>query len=116
MDQDRFDMEESGSCLLADVHVEGNLKSDKDLYLEGIIRGDVCATKRVTVEAGAVVEGNVDCDELYINGQITGNVCVASKAVLGKGAVIKGGVETPCLEVTPGAVLERGLKLKNASK
>lgn len=109
-------MEESGSCLLADVDLKGDFKSDKNLYLGGVVRGDVCSARRVTIETGALVEGNVDCDELYVNGKITGNVCVASKTVMGKEAVIKGGLVTACLEVTPGAVLECGLRFKNASK
>ena len=116
MDQDRFDMEESGSCLLADVDLAGDLKSENNLYLEGVVRGDVSAARRVIIDTGALVEGNVDCDELYINGKITGNVCAASKTVMGKEAVIKGGLVTACLEVTPGAVLECGLRFKNASK
>ena len=38
------------------------------------------------------------------------------KAVLGAGAVVKGSLTTACLEITLGAKIDLGLKLKNASK
>lgn len=58
------------------------------------------------------VDGDVDCDELYINGTITGNVCVACKTVMGGDAVIEGGLITDTLEITLGATIRKGLKLK----
>lgn len=116
MDQDRFDMNCEGCCILSDTTIDGNLKTDKSVVLYGAILGNVHAVKQVVVNESALIDGDVECAELYLNGQITGNVCVTFKAVLGASAVIKGSLTAACLEITPGAVIGVGLELKNTSK
>ena len=98
MNQERFDIEYEGNRILENTRIDGNLKTDKSVYLDGMIQGNV--------------DGDVDCDELYINGTITGNVCVACKTVMGGDAVIEGGLITDTLEITLGATIRKGLKLK----
>ena len=106
MNQERFDIEYEGNRILENTRIDGNLKTDKSVYLDGMIQGNVHAGKLVKVD------GDVDCDELYINGTITGNVCVACKTVMGGDAVIEGGLITDTLEITLGATIRKGLKLK----
>ncbi|MEG0795116.1 MAG: polymer-forming cytoskeletal protein [Odoribacter sp.] len=116
MDQDYFDIDYEGNLILTDARIEGNLKSDKSICLNGMIQGNVHSAKLVIVNKNAVIDGDVECDELYLNGKITGCVCVARKTVMGDSAEIKGGLCTTCLEIAPGAKIGRGLKLNNASK
>lgn len=116
MDQDCFDIEFAGSRLLADANIFGHLKSDKSLCLDGTIQGNVHCTKILIINKTGLIDGNVECDELYLNGKITGDVCVKGKSVLGASAEILGGLITFGLEITPGAKIHKGLKLKNASK
>ena len=106
MNQERFDIEYEGNRILENTRIDGNLKTDKSVYL------DVHAGKLVIINKGGKVDGDVDCDELYINGTITGNVCVACKTVMGGDAVIEGGLITDTLEITLGATIRKGLKLK----
>lgn len=116
MEQDFFDINHAGCRILADTRICGNIESDKDICLDGLIEGNVCSKKQVIVNVGGIVEGEVDCEMLFLNGKITGNVQVHQKAVLGASAVIEGGLITTCLEITPGARIVRGLKLKGTSK
>lgn len=116
MDQDCFDIDYEGSRVLADVRINGNIKTDKDICLDGFVEGNIHCRRQVIINKSGVVDGDVECEELFVNGKITGSVCVSRKAVLGASAEIKGGVITPCLEITPGAKIGMGLKLKNASK
>lgn len=116
MEQDCFDIAYVGSRILADTRINGNIKSDKDICLDGFIEGNVHCTKQVIVNKSGVIDGEVDCEMLFLNGKITGNVCVSRKAVLGANAEIEGGLITVCLEITPGAKIRQGLKLKSASK
>ena len=75
MNQERFDIEYEGNRILENTRIDGNLKTDKSVYLDGMIQGNVHAGKLVIINKGGKVDGDVDCDELYINGTITGNVC-----------------------------------------
>lgn len=112
MNQERFDIEYEGNRILENTRIDGNLKTDKSVYLDGMIQGNVHAGKLVIINKGGKVDGDVDCDELYINGTITGNVCVACKTVMEGDAVIEGGLITDTLEITLGATIRKGLKLK----
>ena len=101
MNQERFDIEYEGNRILENTRIDGNLKTDKSVYLDGMIQGNVHAGKLVIINKGGKV-----------NGTITGNVCVACKTVMGGDAVIEGGLITDTLEITLGATIRKGLKLK----
>ena len=116
MDQERFDIPFEGNRIMADARIDGSMESEEDICVEGVICGSVCGAKRVVINKAGVIEGEVNCSELYVNGRITGNVCAIRRAVLGASALIEGGLITACLEITPGARIEKGLKLKNTSK
>lgn len=116
MNQDCFDISCSGSRLLEDADIQGDIKSEKDICLEGLVVGSVECAGRVIVNKGGEIDGKVNCRELYLNGVIAGDACVEGKAVLGADAVVKGTLTTAYMEITLGAKIELGLKLKNASK
>ena len=116
MDQDRFDIDYEGSRILADTRVNGDVKSNKDICLNGFIEGNIYCAGCVIINRNAVVDGDVDCEALFLNGKITGNASVDHKSVLGTNAEIRGGLITTSLEISPGAKIGLGLKLKNASK
>ncbi len=80
MNQERFDIEYEGNRILENTRIDGNLKTDKSVYLDGMIQGNVHAGKLVIINKGGKVDGDVDCDELYINGTITGNFGGAKKS------------------------------------
>ena len=116
MDQDSFAISYSGCRILKDVSIQGDVTSEKDICLDGFIEGNVVCAGLIIVNQGGEITGKVNCQELYLNGVITGDVCVEGKAVLGAGAVVKGSLTTACLEITLGAKIDLGLKLKNALK
>lgn len=113
MDQDRFDIDYEGNRILADVRINGNIKTSKDICLDGFVEGNIHSGGQVIINKSAIVDGDVDCEELYINGKISGNVCVARKTIMGASAEIIGGLITASLEITPGAKIGLGLKLKS---
>ena len=78
MNQERFDIEYEGNRILENTRIDGNLKTDKSVYLDGMIQGNVHACK----------------------------------TVMGGDAVIEGGLITDTLEITLGATIRKGLKLK----
>lgn len=114
MNQDCFDIEFEGSHFFADARVNGNIKSEKAIRLDGFIEGEVWCAKQIVINKSGVVDGNVECGELYINGRILGDVRVAGKTVMGASAEITGRLTTGSLEITPGAKIGKGLKLKKA--
>lgn len=116
MNQNHLDKMGKGSHILADVRIDGDLKSDRIIYLDGMILGKIESSALVVVNQGGVIDGDLVCDELLLYGRITGEVCVMHKTSMAATAVIEGGLITDRLEIVPGARIGKGLKLKKASK
>ena len=115
MDQERFDIDFKGDQILSETRIDGLLKTEQSVCVDGVIRGTVQATGAVIVNRTGRIEGDVSCNELYLNGTVTGNDCVNHRTVMGKSAVIEGALMTSTLVITPGAATRNGLRLKNAS-
>ena len=49
MNQERFDIEYEGNRILENTRIDGNLKTDKSVYLDGMIQGNVHAGKLVII-------------------------------------------------------------------
>ena len=52
MNQERFDIEYEGNRILENTRIDGNLKTDKSVYLDGMIQGNVHAGKLVIINKG----------------------------------------------------------------
>ncbi|WP_251620037.1 bactofilin family protein [Odoribacter lunatus] len=110
---DNLEKNTTNSFLLEEERIEGNVRIDNNLLLEGTIKGDVVCKGRLTVEQHGVIEGNVVCGSLVMEGLIVGDVEVEGRAHLAEQAEIKGTLTASCLLVHPEAEIENGLRLKN---
>lgn len=116
MEAENIHTEQQEVCRIGrDTRIEGTVDSVRSVRLEGMVVGKVQCREQVVVCEGGMVEGEVRCEEFICEGTVQGNV-VAERSVLAAGAVIGGFLETTCLEVTSGAVVEKGLKLKKMLK
>lgn len=112
MNQEDFGTNYGGSLVLRDVEIDGSIRSEKDICIEGKVRGDICCRSRVIVKQGGIVEGNVACEGLITDGLVTGDVESGHFSRLFSHAVIKGHLITSCLSIHPEAVIEEGLRFK----
>lgn len=101
------------SRVLKDTVVDGNIRSDHDMYIEGKVRGDIHCQAVLTLASNAEIAGNVWCENLVTTGTIGGNAEVAQKACLGAKAVIKGYLKTSTLSTYSSAVIEKGMRLQD---
>lgn len=107
------DTKNKGAYVLRETVINGNICSDKDVYLEGKVRGNIHCKADVVVSETAEVSGDVCCENLFIAGIIKGNAEVSGRTCLGECAVIKGYLFTSCLKLYPTSVIEKGLRLQD---
>ncbi|MCC8173555.1 MAG: polymer-forming cytoskeletal protein [Odoribacter sp.] len=103
-------MKGSGSFILDGVEIKGNIRSEKDILLQGKIKGEVRCNAQLMVEKQGIVEGDVYCDDIQVEGVVNGNVHVKNKAVLSENGIIKGYLITACLQIHPNSTIEKGIK------
>ena len=77
------------------------------LHIDGHVFGGVCAygpgESRVSVGAGAVVEGGIVATHVTVNGVVRGDVQATGRVALGPNARIYGNVQYQMIETTTGA-------------
>ena len=61
------------SIISANLHIVGNLKTDGEIQIDGVIEGDVTA-QALTIGGSARVSGELTGQEVIVHGQISGKI------------------------------------------
>ncbi len=91
------------SLISAGLEIEGNLKTDGELQIDGVVHGDVDAGV-LTVGEQARIDGEIMADEVLVRGQVDGQIR-ATKVSLAKTARVIGDVMHEALSMEAGAFL-----------
>lgn len=103
----------SDSLISADLTIEGDIRSDGNLTVDGRIVGNVSCIN-VTVNSGGFIQGNIKADHLVSLGSISGDIH-AKSVELKEGSTTKTNLQSDNLQVTSGAVLQGQVNISGAS-
>jgi cytoskeletal protein CcmA (bactofilin family) len=85
--------------------LEGVLKMEHPLRIEGVVKGEVVASSSLVVSPqGELEAGLIEVGEAVISGRVTGKLRARVRVYVSAGAVFNGSVETPQLVIEEGAV------------
>lgn len=84
--------------------VEGTVKSESDIRIDGIIKGSLNCKAKVIIGPSGFVEGEIRCQNAVIEGKFEGNLTVAELLNVRETAKVSGDVKTKQLIVQSGAV------------
>lgn len=93
------------------MHVRGNVSGAEDLVVEGRIDGRVQLAGRLTVQAGAKIEADVEADTVTVAGEITGDVRASVGVHVLAGGTIRGNVRAPRVSLVDGARVDGGVEM-----
>lgn len=94
----------------------GDLRSDGDFRVDGIIEGTVKTTGRVVIGKDGKVIGTIECTNAEIEGTFSGKLLVDQILSLKSTANISGEVTLGKLSVEPGAAFNATCNMKGAVK
>ncbi len=105
------------------VTVEGNIRCDDNVVVEGSLIGTLHTSKMITIGADASIEGNIEAVDITVAGTVRGNVIASGHVTLQASAHMYGDVATSTITVERGAVIhgrcesgpEPTTKLKSAT-
>ncbi len=83
--------------------IEGEIKSNGDIRIDGTIRGSVTSKAKVVVGSTGIVDGDVHCQNADISGTVKGKITVMEMLFLKSAARINGDIQTGKLVVEVGA-------------
>ncbi|MFT6582358.1 MAG: bactofilin family protein [Alphaproteobacteria bacterium] len=92
------------SILGVDLKIKGNLATEGDIQIDGVVEGNV-SSKTLTIGEKAVVTGNVMCDEVFIAGVIHGGIN-ARVVEIGATATVVGDIHHESLSIEAGATVD----------
>ena len=99
------------NSLVKGTIIEGTIKSESDIRIDGIIKGSLNCKAKVIIGPSGSIEGEVKCENAVIEGKFDGNLTVAELLNVRETARITGDVKTNKLIVQSGAMFDVNCKM-----
>jgi|688.fasta_scaffold57640_4 cytoskeletal protein CcmA (bactofilin family) len=96
--------------------IEGNIKTDGDIRIDGKINGNIHTTGRLVLGVTCQVIGDVTCLDGSIDGFVRGNIQVKEILKISKTANIDGNIQTGKLIVEEGAMIQAKISMAGGQK
>ncbi len=96
--------------------INGNIKTNGDLRIDGFIKGTIHATGKVVVGSTGRVEGEINCQNADISGDVKAHIKVTELLSLKANATVSGDIYTNKLAIEPGAEFTGACKMGNHAK
>jgi cytoskeletal protein CcmA (bactofilin family) len=91
------------NTLVRGTTIEGNVKCDNDIRIDGTIKGKLTCTAKVIIGPNGFVDGEIHCQNAVIEGQFRGLLFVKELLNVRETAHIDGDIKTNKLTVQSGA-------------
>jgi cytoskeletal protein CcmA (bactofilin family) len=102
------------SILAPGAKIKGDISSDTDLRLDGIMEGNILSEGKVILGPSASLIGNITCSNAEISGTVKGNVIAPEQLSLKSQSRIDGAITTTTLVIESGATLNGTCKMPEA--
>lgn len=94
------------------TQLEGNIVTNGDIRIDGIVKGNVISKAKVIVGRGGRVEGNVTCANIEIEGQVAAESLNVSNLISLKAtANLIGNITAGKIAIEPGAEFSGNCKM-----
>lgn len=97
------------------VKIEGKVKSNGNIRVEGQIEGDIMSQGSIVIGGNGEVNGQVNADVINIAGSVTGTVRAKNKLTIEEKGNLKGDIFTKTLVVKEGAQFDGKCKMGESS-
>ncbi len=101
------------SQIAAGTVIEGTVKFDHNVRLDGIIKGDVECTHKLVMGKQAKIEGTLKTQNMTVEGAFEGTLTVKELLQLASSAKVSGSISAGKLQVDPGAILDGDCQVGN---
>ncbi len=95
------------------VKIDGDLKSQSNLRIDGTVTGKVKTSQNLYVGDSANISADVEAENAVISGIVQGNVKVSGALMLGKNGRLIGDITCGTLEVEQGAFFSGKCSMKD---
>ncbi len=93
----------SATLISSGTTLQGDVKSETDLRIDGTIHGNVISSAKIIIGATGLVEGNIEGNQADIIGKVVGNITVKDLLQLRGQCNVQGNICAEKLQVEPSA-------------
>lgn len=86
------------------VKLKGNLKSDGDIFVDGIVAGEIKTKGSVKIGANANVIASIKAKNVSVSGSVQGNIEAADRLEITQSGRVFGDIAASVLSISAGAV------------
>ncbi len=104
----------SPSILSADMRITGDVVSEGEIQIDGVIEGDI-KCDQLTIGEQARIDGEVVAEGVHVHGAVAGQIR-AKSIFLAKSSHVKGDVVHESLAIEPGAYMEGHVRRFDGNK
>lgn len=96
--------------------VVGDLKSEGDFRIDGIIKGNIKTSGKVVVGKSGFIKGDLQANEAYFEGKFLGKLTLKTRLTLKSTAQVEGEIIIGKLVVEPGAIFNATCVMRGSAK
>lgn len=101
----------SSNSLVQGTNVEGTIQADKDIRIDGTLKGTLTCKGKVIIGPTGYISGDITCENAVIEGRFEGVLIVGDVLHVKETAKIEGDVSTQKLVVQPGSIFNVKCKM-----
>jgi cytoskeletal protein CcmA (bactofilin family) len=98
------------------VKLKGNLKSDGDIIVDGVVAGEIKTKGSVKIGKNANIIANIKAKNVSISGVVQGNIEVSDRLELSETGKVLGDISANVLSIAAGAVFTGKSQMNDAHK
>ncbi|HEX5111321.1 MAG TPA: polymer-forming cytoskeletal protein [Saprospiraceae bacterium] len=103
----------SSNSLIQGTNVEGTVYAEKDIRIDGTMKGTLICKGKVIIGPTGTIIGDVQCENAVIEGRFDGILTVGEVLHVKETAKIEGDISTQKLIVQPGSIFNVKCKMGN---
>jgi cytoskeletal protein CcmA (bactofilin family) len=104
IDPKKYMAEHSGKDILSsDVEIEGSIKFQKELLIDGKVKGEINSDGILTIGENANINGEIKTKSITVYGKVMGNITVAERCELKSRCTLQGDLKAARLVIEEGA-------------
>jgi cytoskeletal protein CcmA (bactofilin family) len=96
----------STSLLSRSVKIEGEIRGEENLHIDGRIKGAVRLNGDILIGNAGIVEAEIEAENVIIQGQVTGNVVARRQLEIQPSGKLIGDCTARSIDIKEGAVFE----------
>lgn len=94
------------NVLASGTHLVGDISSDEDFRIDGIIEGNITCKGKIIGGRNSVIQGSIACTNIELFGKVVGDILCTENTLLRASAIVTGDITTSSIEIEPGVKFE----------